>query len=122
MMIRALLILAALATTPAAAAEPARYRADVSEGPLRATVGFERGPDGTRWLLVCWDDTPGHPPRVVVRKGVAPDEAEWVMGEDRSPTGGTFTLALRPTALLFMATSGLDGCPRAGVPVLKRVR
>lgn len=118
-MIRAL-SLAALATTPAAAAEPARYRADVAEGPLRAAVGFERGPDGTRWLLVCWDDTLRRPPRVVVRKGVALSEAEWIMGEDTGPNGGRFTLALRASAPLFMAW--MDACPKAGVPVIRWVR
>ena len=118
-MMRAL-ILAALLVSLAAAAEPARYRVDVTEGARRAQMGFERGPDGTRWILACWDDTAGRPPRVVVRKGLAPAEDEWVMGEDRGPNGDRFALALRPTAPLFM--SWMDACPKAGIPTIRRVR
>lgn len=119
-MIHALTLAGLLATTTAVAAETERFRIDIADGGRLARLTVSRGATETRWLLVCSDAT-GSPASRSTRAGTAPTEADWVMGEDRSPTGGRFTLALRPSAPLFMATAGLDGCPRAGVPTIRRL-
>ncbi|TXM74136.1 hypothetical protein FV226_07620 [Methylobacterium sp. WL12] len=117
-MTRTFILAAALVASGTAAASPERYRVDVADGHRKAILALERGPVETRWMLACFDEGPGHPARWVIRKGVATAEPEWVMGEHPE---GRFTLATRPTAPLFMATAGLDGCPRAGVPTVRRL-
>ncbi|KQO68752.1 hypothetical protein ASF22_19545 [Methylobacterium sp. Leaf87] len=108
------------------AAGPERFRVDLpGTSGDRARTGvltFERTTTVTRWRLVCDDKTSGHPPYRYTRSGTAPAERDWVMGVYDGPIGkGKFTLALRPTARLWMTS--LEGCPgTVGFPAVHRIR
>jgi hypothetical protein len=115
------LAIAAAGANPAPGTGPGRWLAVVRQvAPDGAVLGrllFERTPAGTRWSLRCYD-TRGGRADVHAYDGLAPDEAEWVMGT--TPQGGHFTLALRGDPLW---AGWLDGCPSMAEPeAVVRVR
>lgn len=79
------------------------------DGAVLGRLTFQRTPAGTVWSLRCWD-TRGGRADVHAYDGIAPSEAEWVMG---TTAGGHFTLALRGEPLW---AGWLDGCPGMAEP------
>lgn len=118
-----LVLLAALATAPAP--EPAgpveRFRVEVSErtragGTLAAVLVATRSRWTTRWVLRCTAN--GDPSTTGEYRGVDLAEQAWIEGKVRDIDAiGRFTVALGSP--LWMAS--LPGCPRSGIPTIRRL-
>lgn len=118
-----LVLLAALAAGPAP--EPSqgpieRFRVEVSErtraGTLAAVLVATRSRWTTRWILRCTTD--GDQSTTGEYRGVSLAEQAWIEGAVKDPDAiGRFTLALGNP--LWMAN--LPGCPRSGIPTIRRL-
>lgn len=117
-----LVLLAALAAGPAP--EPAgpvdRFRVEVSErtraGTLAAVLVATRSRWTTKWVLRCTAN--GGPSTTGEYRGVDLAEQGWIEGTVRDIDAiGKFTLAMGSP--LWMAN--LPGCPRSGIPVIRKL-
>lgn len=108
------LAIAAAGAAPPPGVGPGRWLAVIRQfapdGAVLGRLTFQRTPAGTVWSLRCYD-TRGGRADVHAYDGVAPSEAEWVMGT--VPAVGHFTLALRGEPLW---AGWLGGCPAMAEP------